>query len=217
MIHMINTSNNPHVYIIRNKHNGMYYWGVHNGKNTSTYTGSSKQLNAEIVVYGEDNFEKEIVYVFNTVEEAYLMEKAIVTWDEVRNPMCYNKQLGGHGGGKSFKGATDYHKSSSEYEDNTQLEQDIQSIDLDYKQIWEKHRETERKESIKEAFFTLLVWVPIVAYLYFIYAMTHRPGITWQNMFVIIFIGLPLLIGIVGGILSVIEDKIMFHRSPRYW
>lgn len=109
MLKIINNTNRPHVYIIRNLYNGMYYFGVHNGSKTNTYTGSSKQLNAEITVYGDHNFEKEVLYTFNTVEEAYLMEGAIVDWDKVRDPMCYNKQLGGYGGGKSGKNAADIH------------------------------------------------------------------------------------------------------------
>lgn len=88
----------PHIYKIVNKINGKFYYGVHNGKNTDKYMGSGTTLKNAYKKYGIENFSKEILLWFDTIEEAYEYEAIIVTEEMINNPMCYNMQTGGLGG-----------------------------------------------------------------------------------------------------------------------
>lgn len=89
--------NKPHIYKITNKLNGKFYYGVHNGKQTKKYMGSGKLLKLAYKKYGKENFSKEILLWFDTVEEAYEYEGVIVSQKMVDDPMCYNMRLGGIG------------------------------------------------------------------------------------------------------------------------
>ena len=69
----------PHIYKIINLINKKYYYGVHNGNNTDSYLGSGKLLHQAYKKYGINNFKKEILLYFDTIEEAFEYEKIIVT------------------------------------------------------------------------------------------------------------------------------------------
>lgn len=89
--------NKPHIYKITNDINGKFYYGVHNGKQTKKYKGSSNLLKAAYKKYGEEKFTKEILLWFDTVKEAYEYEEVIIDQKMVDNPHCYNLRLGGNG------------------------------------------------------------------------------------------------------------------------
>ena len=93
------TTNKPHIYKIVCIPTGEYYYGVHNGNNTSKYTGSGKLLKSKINKYGLDNFTKEILLTFDTIEEAYEYEAVIVNKKTIRknNPKSLNLSEGGKG------------------------------------------------------------------------------------------------------------------------
>ena len=61
----------PHIYKITNLINQKYYYGVHRGHNTANYMGSGELLKKAYEKYGMENFKKEILLWFDTVEEAY--------------------------------------------------------------------------------------------------------------------------------------------------
>ena len=83
-------------YKIVNKVDGKFYYGVHNTENIEDgYSGSGKILKLAYKKYGIDNFEKTIEKFFDTEEEAFAYEKEIVNEDMIKNPMCYNAQIGG--------------------------------------------------------------------------------------------------------------------------
>lgn len=63
-----------------------------------SYFGSGKWLKRALEKDGLENFQKEIIYVFNNKIDAYSWEKAVVTQELVDDPMCYNIKLGGFGG-----------------------------------------------------------------------------------------------------------------------
>ena len=48
--------------------------------------------------YGKDNFQKEVLFIFDTEEEMNQKEQELVTEELVNNPLCYNIMLGGEGG-----------------------------------------------------------------------------------------------------------------------
>ncbi len=87
------------VYRITNQINGKYYIGVHTTKDLNDgYMGSGIAIKNAIDKYGVECFTKEILYDFDTIEEAYGMEKRLVTIDIVRDRNSYNLHTGGKGG-----------------------------------------------------------------------------------------------------------------------
>ena len=86
------------VYKITNTINGRYYIGVHSTTNINdSYFGSGKLIIEAVSKYGKENFTKEILYTFETAQEAYDMEFQLVkTTREDSN--SYNMTMGGKGG-----------------------------------------------------------------------------------------------------------------------
>lgn len=83
-------------YKITNTENGNYYYGVHNTDNLDDgYMGSGKVLRLAYKKYGIDNFTKEIIRFFDTMDEAFEYEHEIVNEETVKDPKCYNVQIGG--------------------------------------------------------------------------------------------------------------------------
>ncbi len=89
-----------YVYKTTNKLNGRYYIGVHKSENIEkdSYLGSGYILAKAITKYGKENFQREILFEFDTPEEAFSMEKEIVNEEFVNDDITYNVALGGHGG-----------------------------------------------------------------------------------------------------------------------
>jgi group I intron endonuclease len=83
------------VYKIINKVNNKFYIGVHATKNMDdSYMGSGKLIKKAIAKYGIDNFQKEILFVFDNESEMLEKEKELVVLSE----MSYNLCEGGKGG-----------------------------------------------------------------------------------------------------------------------
>lgn len=89
-----------YVYKITNTTNGKFYIGKRKHKDpyNDGYMGSGKLIKLAIKKYGINSFIKEIIEVFETNEEAALLENRLVTIDLVNSGMCYNLHEGGHGG-----------------------------------------------------------------------------------------------------------------------
>lgn len=91
------------VYKIINLLTNEYYIGVHKTSNPNDdYLGSGLHIKNQIKKYGKENFKKEILFVFDTEEEAYQKEIALVE-ENIHKPLCLNIGPGGIGGAK-FKG-----------------------------------------------------------------------------------------------------------------
>jgi hypothetical protein len=87
------------VYKTTNKINGKYYIGVHKTSNPlDDYYGSGKYLQRAVEKYGPKNFEKEVIAIFETKQEAYQLEGQLVTWELIESGTCYNIKCGGEGG-----------------------------------------------------------------------------------------------------------------------
>jgi hypothetical protein len=83
------------VYKTTNKLNGRYYIGKHKTKNLEDgYMGSGKLLRLAIEKYGIENFEKEILFVFDNEDEMNSKEYELVVLAEE----TYNLCPGGNGG-----------------------------------------------------------------------------------------------------------------------
>jgi group I intron endonuclease len=85
------------VYKTINSINGKFYIGVHTGNCQDTYLGSGAALIKAISKYGIDNFKREILHICETLDEAYRLEKSIVTEELVVDDQCYNLAIGGRG------------------------------------------------------------------------------------------------------------------------
>jgi hypothetical protein len=89
------------IYKTTNKINGKYYIGMHKTKDLNDdYIGSGKILQRAIKKHGEENFKKEILFIFSSEQEMIDKEVELITEDEIKNPMCYNLSVGGWGGNK---------------------------------------------------------------------------------------------------------------------
>lgn len=84
------------VYKTTNKINGHYYYGVHNTNNLDDgYIGSGAALKVAVKKYGVENFEREIIKFFDTMDEAFKYESKIVNENLIKDNKCYNEQVGG--------------------------------------------------------------------------------------------------------------------------
>jgi hypothetical protein len=86
------------VYKTTNLTNNHYYIGVHkqDGISFDGYYGSGVGLKRAIQKYGKQNFNRETLYVFDDVEEAYIKEKELLI-PVYRLDECYNMHPGGRG------------------------------------------------------------------------------------------------------------------------
>ena len=92
------------IYQINNKINGKIYIGKHQTKRINDhYYGSGKKILMAIKKYGKENFEKKILFVFETEYEMNEKEKEIITEEFVKRLDTYNVGVGGEGGAH-FKG-----------------------------------------------------------------------------------------------------------------
>jgi hypothetical protein len=87
------------IYVTTNKINGKKYIGKHvtNDPN-DTYIGSGIILNKAVKKYGRANFDKQVLYIFETEMEMNLKEIELITSEVVSNDDYYNCALGGKGG-----------------------------------------------------------------------------------------------------------------------
>jgi len=87
------------VYQITNTVNNKIYIGAHKTNDlTDDYFGSGKHLGYAIAKYGIKNFQKSILFTFNTAEEMYAKEKELVSREFVLREDTYNIKVGGFGG-----------------------------------------------------------------------------------------------------------------------
>ena len=88
-----------YVYITTNKINGKFYIGKHSTDNLNdNYLGSGIMLNKAIKKYGKENFKKRILCFCESEEQAFEVEKFLVTEYIVSREDCYNLHIGGDGG-----------------------------------------------------------------------------------------------------------------------
>ena len=92
------------IYQTTNKINGKIYIGKHQTENLNdSYLGSGIALRNAIKKYGIENFQKIILFDFDTEQEMNDKERELITEEFVKRKDTYNKGVGGEGG-PHFKG-----------------------------------------------------------------------------------------------------------------
>lgn len=87
------------VYKVTNKISGKFYVGAHKTKNLDGgYMGSGKYLRHSINKHGLENFEKEILFIFDDPAKMYAKEAEIVNETFLADENTYNLRVGGYGG-----------------------------------------------------------------------------------------------------------------------
>lgn len=86
-----------YVYKTTNLINKKIYIGFHSTNDLEDgYLGSGKALKRAIEKYGPENFEKEIIEIFDNREDAETLERLLVNKDFVKEKDNYNLSLGGN-------------------------------------------------------------------------------------------------------------------------
>ena len=97
-----------YLYKITNVLNGKFYIGIHTTDNLDDgYFGSGKRLRIAIAKYGKENFIKENLEFFNSLNEALDAERKIVTAEFCKRDDTYNIAIGGYCGGSLIAGKTE--------------------------------------------------------------------------------------------------------------
>lgn len=86
------------VYQTTNLVNDKIYVGVHKTENAhDSYMGSGPLILKAIDKYGIDNFKKDILFIFETKDDAYAKESELVDSQFISRSDTYNLTLGGYG------------------------------------------------------------------------------------------------------------------------
>lgn len=87
------------VYKTVNLINNNYYYGVYDtNRNVKNYLGSGLYLKRAVKKYGEVNFKRITIKLFEIEQDAYDYEKSIITKELIDSDNCYNINIGGQGG-----------------------------------------------------------------------------------------------------------------------
>jgi hypothetical protein len=84
------------VYKVTNLLNGKYYIGAHKTEDLNDgYYGSGVAVKQAIDKHGRDNFQKEILFIYNNADDMWLKEQQLVTEQVVKDRRSYNMCTGG--------------------------------------------------------------------------------------------------------------------------
>ena len=152
------------IYKTTCKVNGKFYYGMHStDKLNDGYIGSGTRLWHAIKKYGRENFSIEILEFLPDREALKKREAELITEDLLKDPMCMNLTLGGHGSWYAAQQkvletrcnltSTKFleYKSSGRLRENALRAAKCQTFDSRSKKskaVWEAHRESMREASL---------------------------------------------------------------------
>lgn len=119
------------LYKTTNLVNGKYYIGVHKGDVVDeSYLGSGRLITLAIKKYGKNNFKREILKTFNTVEEMFAEECKTVNQDVVDDENSYNLCIGGRGGIFKSPEHVERMRAVNKYYSNTPKGKSVRSTNM---------------------------------------------------------------------------------------
>lgn len=125
------------IYKITNKINGKFYIGKHITENLNDdYMGSGKLIKKSIEKYGKENFEKEIIKIYNNEHDMNIAESLLI---DLTDNQTYNLQPGG-------KGSWSYvnHNKLNNNEESKNKKSDTM------KKYWTEEKRKEKSENMKQ-------------------------------------------------------------------
>lgn len=94
------------IYKTTNKIDGKVYVGAHSTDDLNDgYFGSGKYLKSAVKKYGIENFEREVLFIFDSKEEMFSKERELVNEEFIVCNNTYNIKVGGSGGNPGIVGA----------------------------------------------------------------------------------------------------------------
>lgn len=103
-----------YVYKITNLCNHRIYIGCHKTDNLDDgYMGSGKLISHAIQKYGLENFQKEILFMCNSLEEMFAKEAELVNESFIAREDTYNICIGGFGGARPHVKTKEYKNKMS--------------------------------------------------------------------------------------------------------
>jgi group I intron endonuclease len=129
------------VYQTTNLVNNKFYIGVHKTDDPhDDYLGSGRLITRAIKKYGQENFVKKILFIFDNREDAYDKEKELVNIILLENSLCYNMKEGGIGGKHSKESRENISKAQIGKKRNSEACANISKA-LKGRKISNKHKE----------------------------------------------------------------------------
>lgn len=122
------------VYKITNSINNMIYIGVHSTDIIDDgYMGSGSFLKKDIKKFGVKSFNREILFNFNSRDEALNKEKEIVNFDFLKSDKVYNLITGGGDGIRTIKEKRQFfNKKANKVKINETVKIDYSPVDNQY-------------------------------------------------------------------------------------
>ena len=125
------------IYKITNKVNGKFYIGKHITEDLfDDYMGSGKLIRKAIEKYGNHNFQKEILKIYDNEHDMNIAESLLIDLSDVRS---YNLQPGG-------KGSWQYINEN----DLSNTEESKKKKSNTMKEYWTEERKKEKSEDMKK-------------------------------------------------------------------
>lgn len=145
------------IYKTTNKLNGKFYLGKHQTtKLDDLYYGSGKAIKDAIKKYGIENFDRELLFIFDNEAEMNMKEKELITEEFVKREDTYNLGVGGEGG-PHFKGKKhsleSIRKLSESRKNYTHTEETRSKIaDANKKRIWTPEMKANLSAAVKKRY-----------------------------------------------------------------
>lgn len=114
------------VYQVENLVNGRLYIGVHKTEDPDDgYMGSGKLIRLALENQGIENFRKKVLLITESKDEAFALEKELVTTDRIESGELYNLKEGGEGGWDHISFEM---RSSTKSRDNKEASKETKSL-----------------------------------------------------------------------------------------